>query len=155
VGLIVFFRSLLTHVRLCVGEGGIPLVEGMPSRFLVLQNMFNPATYVSPIWSQKKIIFLNKKKSCCSETEWDADIRDEVLEECAKHGAVHHIKVDMASPGWVFLKFQLDGAAIATKNVMHGRFFDGQMITVRFLTEAEYNARFPEAAAAVTPLRPA
>lgn len=31
------------------------------------------------------------------DPDWDADIRDDVLEECTKYGYVYHIHVDKAS----------------------------------------------------------
>jgi RNA-binding protein 39 len=89
-----------------------------------------------------------------TEPGWDEDIREEVLEECSKYGPVHHIAVDAASAGHVFVKFATAPAAQATQVVMHGRFFAGQMITVKYLTEEEYTARFPAAAAAETPVVP-
>lgn len=31
------------------------------------------------------------------DPDWDADIRDDVLEECTKYGQVYHIHVDKTS----------------------------------------------------------
>ena len=44
----------------------------------MLSNMFDPVTEREPAWDQ--------------------EIRDDVVEECNKHGAVMHIYVDKASP---------------------------------------------------------
>ena len=44
----------------------------------MLSNMFDPATE--------------------REQAWDQEIRDDVVEECNKHGPVMHIYVDKASP---------------------------------------------------------
>jgi RNA-binding protein 39 len=58
-----------------------------------------------------------------------------VLEECQKYGPVVHIVVDKFSKGNVFVKFVGVEGAVATKQVMHGRFFGGQMITAEYMTE--------------------
>lgn len=71
-----------------------------------------------------------------------------MLEECSKSGPVQHLFVEKDSRGHVFVKFRDMAGAMKSQGVMHGRFFAGQMITVRYLTEDEYNAKFPEAATA-------
>ena len=64
----------------------------------------------------------------CRETSmtWDTEIRDDVIEECNKHGGVLHIYVDKASPqGNVYVKCPSIAAAVASVNALHGRFFAG------------------------------
>lgn len=39
-----------------------------------------------------------------SNPAWDIEIRDEVIEECQKHGGILHIYVDKASQGNVYVK---------------------------------------------------
>ncbi len=51
----------------------------------LLSNMFNPEQETNP--------------------GWEADVRDDVIDECAKYGGVQHIYVDTASPsGNVYVK---------------------------------------------------
>ena len=67
--------------------------------------------------------------ACYSETSmiWDTEIRDDVIEECNKHGGVLHIYVDKASPqGNVYVKCPSISAAVASVSALHGRFFAGQ-----------------------------
>ena len=45
-------------------------------------------TYIKPLTTW----FLREK-----DPDWDADIQDDVLEECTKYGYVYHIHVDKAS----------------------------------------------------------
>ena len=41
----------------------------------------------------KDVIFISRE----SKINWDQEIRDDVIEECNKHGGVVHIYVDKAS----------------------------------------------------------
>ncbi|KHJ40094.1 hypothetical protein D918_09853 [Trichuris suis] len=61
-----------------------------------------------------------------SESSWDVDIRDDVIEECNKHQGVVHVFVDKASPdGNVYVKCPSVSAAVAAVNSLHGRYFAG------------------------------
>ena len=54
------------------------------------------------------------------------EIRDDVVEECNKHGGVVHIYVDKASPqGNVYVKCPNIACAVAAVNALHGRWFAG------------------------------
>lgn len=104
------------------------------SRFLLLRNMFNPE----------------------EETDegWEEDIRDEVLEECSKHGPICHIHVDKHSQGHVYLKFlNPDGAATALQ-ALNGRFFAGRQVVAEYQSEAAYLHKCPDAITALTILEP-
>lgn len=90
-----------------------------------------------------------------TDADWDKDIREEVLEECTeKFGPVAHIHVDKHSQGHVYVKFLKVESAIAARTGMNGRFFAGQMITVSYIEDNKYNAKFPEALHANTALVP-
>ena len=59
---------------------------------------------------------------------WDAEIRDEIIEECNKHGGVFHIYVDQLSPqGNVYVKCPTIASAASCVNALHGRWFAGQL----------------------------
>ena len=61
------------------------------------------------------------------EPAWDQEIRDDVVEECNKHGGVVHIYVDKASPqGNVYVKCPNIACAVAAVNALHGRWFAGK-----------------------------
>ena len=60
------------------------------------------------------------------EPNWDQEIRDDVVDECNKHGGVSHIYVDKASPqGNVYVKCPNISTAVAAVNALHGRWFAG------------------------------
>jgi hypothetical protein len=63
-----------------------PVPVGLPSRAIVLKNMFDPA----------------------EETEegWDLDIAEDVKEECEKHGPVLHVGVQKDASGQVYVLFR-------------------------------------------------
>jgi RNA-binding protein 39 len=72
----------------------------------LLANMFDPATETSPTW--------------------DTEIRDDVIDECSRHGGVLHVYVDKFAPqGNVYVKCDCCNAAAASVNALHGRWFAG------------------------------
>ena len=63
---------------------------------------------------------------------WDVEIRDDVIEECNKHGGVLHVYVDKASPqGNVYVKCPSIATAVAAVNSLHGRWFAGKLHSQR------------------------
>lgn len=71
-----------------------------------------------------------------SETgsDWEYEIRDDVVDECNKHGGILHIFVDKASPqGNVYCKCPTVAAAVASVNSLHGRWFAGKIITANYV----------------------
>lgn len=57
------------------------------------------------------------------------EIRDDVIEECNKHGGVLHVYVDKASPqGNVYVKCPSIATAVAAVNSLHGRWFAGKFM---------------------------
>jgi len=92
----------------------------------VLSNMFDPTTETSQ--------------------GWDQEIRDDVIEECSKHGGCVHIYVDKANPqGIVYVKCANVQSAQLAVNALHGRWFAGKMITAAYVPLANYHALFPQA----------
>lgn len=58
---------------------------------------------------------------------WADEIRDDVLEECNKHGGVLHVFVDRQSAqGNVYVKCPTIATAAASVNALHGRWFAGK-----------------------------
>jgi len=91
----------------------------------MLSNMFDPVTEREPAWDQ--------------------EIRDDVIDECNKHGGVSHIYVDKASPqGNVYVKCPNVSTAVAAVNALHGRWFAGKVITAAYVPVTNYNNLFPD-----------
>ncbi|XP_071784882.1 RNA-binding protein 39-like isoform X1 [Asterias amurensis] len=101
----------------------------------MLSNMFDPTTE--------------------TVSTWETEIRDDVIEECNKHGGVLHIHVDRTSPqGNCYVKCPNPQVAIAAVNSLHGRWFAGKMITAAFVPLANYHAIFPDSSLTTTLLQP-
>lgn len=92
-----------------------------------------------------------------SETNpnWAKEIRDDVIEECNKHGGVLHVYVDQASPqGNVYVKCPSIATAVAAVNSLHGRWFAGRVITAAYVPVVNYHSLFPDAMTALQLLVP-
>ncbi|XP_078274956.1 RNA-binding protein 39a isoform X1 [Rhinoraja longicauda] len=101
-----------------------------------LSNMFNPQSEDDPAWDQ--------------------EIRDDVIEECNKHGGVIHLFVDKNSPqGNVYVKCPTIAAAAAAVGALHGRWFAGKMITAAYVPLPTYHNLFPDSMTTAQLLTPA
>lgn len=100
----------------------------------LLSNMFDPMTETNP--------------------NWDTEIRDEVIEECQKHGGIWHVYVDKASQGNVYVKCPSIATAVLAVNALHGRWFAGRTVTAAYVPLINYHALFPDAATATALLEP-
>uniref|UniRef100_A0A2K5LYZ0 RNA binding motif protein 39 n=1 Tax=Cercocebus atys TaxID=9531 RepID=A0A2K5LYZ0_CERAT len=110
-------------------------VQPLATQCFQLSNMFNPQTE--------------------EEVGWDTEIKDDVIEECNKHGGVIHIYVDKNSAqGNVYVKCPSIAAAIAAVNALHGRWFAGKMITAAYVPLPTYHNLFPDSMTATQLLVP-
>lgn len=76
---------------------------------------------------------------------WVEDIREDVIEECSKYGAVVHLSVDQTAPnGQISIKCATIAVAIAAMNGLNGRYFAGKQIQASFIPLAAYHQKFPE-----------
>ncbi|CAD1476444.1 unnamed protein product, partial [Heterotrigona itama] len=101
----------------------------------MLSNMFDPQNETNPNWAK--------------------EIRDDVIEECNKHGGVLHVYVDQASPqGNVYVKCPSIATAVAAVNSLHGRWFAGRVITAAYVPVVNYHSLFPDAMTALQLLVP-
>lgn len=91
----------------------------------LLSNMFDPLSETNPLW--------------------DEEIKDDIIEECQKHGGILHIYVDKASQGNVYVKCPSIATAVLAVNALHGRYFAGRVITAAYVPLVNYHALFPDA----------
>jgi len=88
-----------------------------------------------------------------SESGWDQEIRDDVIEECNKYGGVLHLYVDKVAPqGNVYVKCPTVTTAVSAVNALHGRWFAGNVITGAYVPLVNYHSLFSDAAYATAPL---
>lgn len=105
---------------------------------------------------------------------WQDEIRNDVLDECRKHGGALHVHVDKLSEGNVYVKCTSVAAAVACVGALHGRWFSGQfrlftivfidspvclffsmtgrLVTAAYVPVTSYHTLFPESINATTPL---
>lgn len=60
-----------------------------------------------------------------NSTDWEEEIRNDVLDECRKHGGVLHVYVDRESQGNVYVKCPTVTIASSCVQALHGRWFSG------------------------------
>lgn len=78
----------------------------LATQCFMLTNMFDPDSETNPNWPE--------------------EIRNDVIDECRKHGGALHVFVDKASKGDVYVKCPTIAAAIASVTALHGRWFAGK-----------------------------
>ncbi|KAK8751500.1 hypothetical protein OTU49_008765, partial [Cherax quadricarinatus] len=85
---------------------------------------------------------------------WPSRIQDSILEKCEGVSIVH-IAVDRGSrEGCVYLKCASLSEAGRAFRALHGWWYDGNLVTVKFLRDERYHQRFPSARHATCRLRP-
>jgi hypothetical protein len=77
------------------------------------------------------------------------DILDDAKTECEKHGAVdgivllragQHGPPDLVSDKIIFVRFATADAAAGAARVLHGKKFDGRIVTASFFSDGQFEA---------------
>ncbi|XP_056630430.1 RNA-binding protein 39 [Diorhabda sublineata] len=124
-------QAAANALSIATGQPVVPQVQThttppIATQCFMLSNMFDPATE--------------------SNASWDVEVRDDVIEECNKHGGVLHVYVDKGSPqGNVYVKCPSIATAVASVNTLHGRWFAGRVITAAYVPLLNYHSLFPDA----------
>jgi len=87
-----------------------------------------------------------------SDPKWDEEVKNDVVEECRKHGGALHVYVDKVSQGYVYVKCPSIAAATACVTALHGRWFSGRMVTAAYVPVVSYHELFPDSLTATSPL---
>nr|XP_057922564.1 inner nuclear membrane protein Man1 [Doryrhamphus excisus] len=84
---------------------------------------------------------------------WDLAIHEAILEKCSDNNGIVHIAVDKNSrEGCVYVKCLSAEHSGKAFKALHGSWFDGKLVTVKYLRLDRYHQRFPQAQACSTPL---
>ncbi|XP_070571559.1 inner nuclear membrane protein Man1-like [Ptychodera flava] len=84
---------------------------------------------------------------------WHVGIQDAILEKCCDNDGIVHIAVDKTSKeGCVYMKCNSPESAGKAFKALHGCWFDGKLVTVKYLRLDRYHQRFPAALNMNTPL---
>ncbi|XP_065903524.1 inner nuclear membrane protein Man1-like isoform X2 [Dysidea avara] len=106
-----------------------------PSVCMRLKNMFDSTIHVSP-------------------SDITA-IQDALLHKCMDHGRVVHIVVDKRSLfGCVYIKLDSISTALSVYKTLHGSWFNGRLITAKYIVPERYHKWFPVAETAVRSIYP-
>ncbi|XP_028255079.1 inner nuclear membrane protein Man1 [Parambassis ranga] len=85
---------------------------------------------------------------------WDLAIHEAILEKCSDNDGIVHIAVDKNSrEGCVYVKCLSAEHSGKAFKALHGSWFDGKLVTVKYLRLDRYHQRFPQAQACSTPLK--
>ncbi|MFT7805468.1 inner nuclear membrane protein Man1-like [Arapaima gigas] len=86
---------------------------------------------------------------------WDLTIHEAILEKCSDNDGIVHIAVDKNSrEGCVYMKCLTAEHAGKAFKALHGSWFDGKLVTVKYLRLDRYHQRFPQALDCSIPLKP-
>lgn len=86
---------------------------------------------------------------------WDLAIHEAILEKCSDNNGIVHIAVDKNSrEGCVYVKCLSAEHSGKAFKALHGSWFDGKLVTVKYLRLDRYHQRFPQAQSCTAPLRP-
>ncbi|XP_034259327.1 inner nuclear membrane protein Man1 [Pantherophis guttatus] len=86
---------------------------------------------------------------------WHLAIQEAILEKCSDNEGIVHIAVDKNSrEGCVYVKCLSPEYAGKAFKALHGSWFDGKLVTVKYLRLDRYHHRFPQAIACSAPLKP-
>ncbi|KAG7202363.1 hypothetical protein KM043_018689 [Ampulex compressa] len=116
-------------------EGSVNSLTCSPTPCLKIRHMFDP-----------DIEF---------EDDWETKVQDAILEKCGESVKILHIRVDRGSrEGCVYMKCVSQEDAGKAYRALHGCWFDGHLVTVKYLRLERYHERFPDAVRCTTPLKP-
>nr|XP_033331859.1 inner nuclear membrane protein Man1 [Megalopta genalis] len=88
------------------------------------------------------------------EDDWETKVQDAILEKCEGVNILH-IRVDRGSrEGCVYMKCMSQEDAGKAYRALHGCWFDGHLVTVKYLRLERYYERFPDARQCTIPLKP-
>nr|XP_006825127.1 PREDICTED: inner nuclear membrane protein Man1-like [Saccoglossus kowalevskii] len=85
---------------------------------------------------------------------WHLAIHDAVLEKCKDNDGIVHVAVDKTSKeGCVYMKCNSPQSAGKAFKLLHGCWFDGKLVTVKYLRLDRYHQRFPSVQNSSSPLK--
>ncbi|XP_034019432.1 inner nuclear membrane protein Man1 [Thalassophryne amazonica] len=85
---------------------------------------------------------------------WDLSIHEAILQKCSDNDGIVHIAVDKNSrEGCVYVKCLSAEYSGKAFKALHGSWFDGKLVTVKYLRLDRYHQRFPQAQGCSTPLK--
>ncbi|XP_042908149.1 inner nuclear membrane protein Man1 isoform X2 [Parasteatoda tepidariorum] len=89
------------------------------------------------------------------EESWQTSIQDAILEKCEGNDGIRHIAIDTSNnEGCVYMLCSSSETAGKAFNDLHGWWFDGKLVTVKYIPYKRYLERFPESEHCTASLKP-
>lgn len=90
-----------------------------------------------------------------TDEDWELNVQDAILEKCKGIKGILHIFVDSNSKeGCVYMKCNSCETAYQVYKSLHGWWFDGRLVTVKYLRLELYHNKFPDSKQALKSLQP-
>jgi membrane protein Man1 len=89
---------------------------------------------------------------------WVWQVKEEILQRCSTGNSAQilHIAVDTeSSEGCVYIKAKNTEEAAKVFNALHGQWYAGNLVTVKYMREERYHDRFPDSRHQHITLKPA
>nr|CAB3263414.1 inner nuclear membrane protein Man1-like [Phallusia mammillata] len=87
--------------------------------------------------------------------DWHIQIQDSILEKCSDNNEIASVIVEKKSTeGLVYVKCLSCAAAGKVYRSLHGSWFDGRLVTVKFIKLSRFHAHYPGSVGHNTPLKP-
>nr|XP_042901906.1 RNA-binding protein 39 isoform X2 [Parasteatoda tepidariorum] len=133
-------QAAVKALQLTAQASASPMAGNPPvsvaTQCFILSNMFDPSNLLKE-----------------NASNWDEEIRNDVIEECRNHGGALHVYVDKNSgEGNVYVKCPNLTAATASVSALHGRYFAGRVIVAAYVPVVNYHMLFPDSATALVAL---
>ncbi|XP_033123429.1 inner nuclear membrane protein Man1-like [Anneissia japonica] len=117
-------------------DSAVKTAPGIYTQFLKIRNMFDQSLE-------------------SNSNEWQVEIEDAILDKVGDGVRILHIAVDKNSrEGCVYCKVETPVQASYAYRALQGSWFDGRLVTVKYLKSDRYYYRFPPARDMVTALVP-
>uniref|UniRef100_H2YT83 RRM domain-containing protein n=1 Tax=Ciona savignyi TaxID=51511 RepID=H2YT83_CIOSA len=86
---------------------------------------------------------------------WHLAIQDSILEKCRGNNGILCIRVEKASTeGLVYMKCSTNQGAGQAFKSLHGSWFDGRLVTVKFISLNRFHSHYPDSVGLTSPLTP-
>ncbi|KAK3103852.1 hypothetical protein FSP39_022419 [Pinctada imbricata] len=90
-----------------------------------------------------------------TDEEWELNVKEAILEKCRDIDGIVHIYVDGASKeGCVYMKCKSCAVAYQVYKSLHGWWFDGRLVTVKYLRLELYNKKYPDSINCIKSMKP-
>lgn len=113
--------------------------------------MNTPSTSPTPCLKIRHMFEPDKEPA---DQDWGTGVKDAILERCEGVHIVHMVVEENSPEGCVYLKCASTDDAGKAYRKIHGAWFDGKIVTVKFLRLERYHERFPTSVGLSKPLIP-